>query len=189
MCQFTISLYIYGDRLFLKEYDASDIIKILVAANELSLQELIVYIQSFLIKKKANWMEQNFNLIYQTSSINDSFLELQKFCTKLMSKEPGKIFESLDFISISEKSLISLIRNDNLQMSKVQVWKYVLKWGLAQNSGLPSDPKSFSKNDFDALKNTLRQCITFIKFNELTSNEFYNVKFSFSFLLKYCNCI
>ena len=96
-----------------------------------------------------------------------------------MSKEPEKIFKSLGFNSISENSLISLIRNDNLQMSKVQVWEYVLKWGLAQNPGLPSDPKSFSKNDFNALKNTLRQCIPFIKFNDLTSNEFYNNVFPY----------
>ncbi|PKY23193.1 hypothetical protein RhiirB3_411498, partial [Rhizophagus irregularis] len=52
--------YIYGGRLSLEEYDALDIIKILVAASELSLQELVDYIQSFLTKNKADWMEQNF---------------------------------------------------------------------------------------------------------------------------------
>src|SRR5204863_446674 len=83
------------------------------------------------IKNKTNWIEQNFNMIYQTSFESNSFLELQKFCTELISKEPGKIFKSSDFNSISEKSLISLIRHDNLQMSEAQVWKYVLKWGLA----------------------------------------------------------
>ena len=66
--------YIYGGRLSLEEYDTSSIIKILVTASELSLQELIVYLQSFLIENKANWMEQNFNLINQTSFENDSFL-------------------------------------------------------------------------------------------------------------------
>ena len=58
-------------------------------------------------------MEQNFNLIYQTSFENDSFLELQKYCTNLMSKEPIKIFKSLNFSSIPEKLLVSLIQSDN----------------------------------------------------------------------------
>src|SRR4030095_16325334 len=49
---------------------------------------------------------------------------------------------------------------------------YVLKWGLAQNPELPSDPTSFSKEDFNSLKNTLQQCIPFIKFYNLTSKEF-----------------
>jgi hypothetical protein len=61
----------------LEELDISDIVKILIAANELSLQDLIPHLQSFLIKSKANWIEQNFDLIYQTSFENDSFSELQ----------------------------------------------------------------------------------------------------------------
>ncbi len=146
----------------------------MVAASELSLQELVIHLQSFLIEKKANWMEKNFNLIYQTSFENDSFLELQKFCTDLMSKEPEKIFKSVDFVSISEKSLVTLIQNDNLPISDVQVWDYVLKWGLAQNPELSSDPSNYSKNDFTSLKKTLQQCIPFIRFHNLTSKEFSN---------------
>ena len=120
--------YIYGGRISLEKLDdTSDIVKILVSAGELSLQELITFIQSFLIENKANWMEQNFNLVYQTSFENDSFLELQNYCNDLISKEPEKIFKSPDFISISEKSLVSLIKHYNLQMSEVQVWKHVLK--------------------------------------------------------------
>ena len=72
----------------MKEYDTLDIIKILEAANELSLQELIDYLQSFLIEKKVNWMKQNFSLVYQTSFKHDTFLELQKFCNDLISGEP-----------------------------------------------------------------------------------------------------
>ena len=57
-------------------------------------------------------------------------------------------------------------------MNEIQVWEHVLKWGLAQNPELPSDPKSFSKEDFNILKNNLRQCIPFIRFYNLTSKEF-----------------
>ncbi|GBB99640.1 hypothetical protein RclHR1_03590015 [Rhizophagus clarus] len=48
--------YIYGGRLSLEEYDTSDIIKILITANELNLQELITHLQLFLIEnKKIGW--------------------------------------------------------------------------------------------------------------------------------------
>jgi hypothetical protein len=164
--------YIYGGRLSLEEYDVSDIVKILVTASELGLQELLPHLQSFLIKNKTKWMEQNFNLVYQTSFENDSFLELQKYCTELLSKEPDKIFKSSCFTSISEKSLVSLIQSDNLQMNEIQVWEHVLKWGIAQNPELSSDPTSYSKEDFNSLKYTLQQCIPFIKLRNLTSKEF-----------------
>src|SRR5581483_5010860 len=144
----TFYRYIYGGIISLKGYDISDIIRCLEAAHELNLQELVIHLQSFLIENKANWIGKHFSLVYQTGFKHNSFLELQKFCNDLITKEPTRVFESSDFISIPEKSLIYIIQNDNLQISEVQIWEYVLKWGLAQNPELPSDHKSFSKDDF-----------------------------------------
>ena len=39
----------------MEEYDTLEVIKILEAASELSLQELISRLQSFLIENKTNW--------------------------------------------------------------------------------------------------------------------------------------
>ena len=44
--------------------------------------------------------------------------------------------------------------------------------GFSENPELPSDPKSFSKEDFKSLKDTLQRCISFIRFHNLTSKEF-----------------
>ncbi|GBC06528.1 hypothetical protein RclHR1_00690018 [Rhizophagus clarus] len=164
--------YIYGGKLSFEEYDISDIIKILTTANELGLQELTPFIETFLVKSKKDLIEQNFDLIYRISFENNSFLELQKYCNNIISKEPNKIFNSPRFSSIPEKLLITIIQNDNLQMSEVQVWKHVIKWGLVQNPELSSDPKNYSEEDFNALKNTLQRCIPFIRFHNLTSKEF-----------------
>ncbi|GBC01398.1 hypothetical protein RclHR1_04180005 [Rhizophagus clarus] len=175
--------YIYGGKLILEEYDISNIIKIMDAASKLSLQELINYLQSYLIEMKTNWIEQNFSMIYQASFENNSFLELQKYCTNLISDEPDKIFKSLNFSSIPEKLMISIIQSDKLQMSEVQVWEHVLKWGLAQNSELPSDLTSFSVDDFNTLKNILQQLIPFIRFYNLTSKEFSDKVFPYMKIL------
>ncbi|CAB4430235.1 unnamed protein product [Rhizophagus irregularis] len=175
--------YIYGGKLSLKECDSTDIIKLLIAAKELDLQELITYIQSFLIEYKANWMEQNFDLIYRTSFENDSFLDLQKYCNKLISNEPDKIFRSQNFTSIPEKLLISVIQDDNLQMNEIQVWENVLIWGRAQNPDLPSDVANYSKDDFNTLKSTLQQCIQFIRFYNLSSIEFAEKVFPYKKIL------
>jgi hypothetical protein len=145
-----------------------------MAASELNLQELVAHLQSFLIKNKTYWMEQNFSLVYRTSFENNSFLELQKYCTDLISKRPDKLFKSVSFSSIPEKLLVSIIQNNNLQMSEIQIWKHVIKWGLAQNPELPSDSATFSKDDFNVLRNTLQQFIPLIDFNYLTSKEFFD---------------
>ncbi|CAB4419745.1 unnamed protein product [Rhizophagus irregularis] len=164
--------YIYSGIISLDEYDTSVIIKILIAANKLCLKKLIIFLQYFLIEKRSDWMELNPSYIYRISFENNSFTELQKYCDYLISKDPDKIFKSLDLFSTPEKLLVKLIQNDKLQMSKIQVWEYALKWGHAQNPELPSDLKKFSKKDFKTLKNSLQRCIQFIKFYNLTSEEF-----------------
>ncbi|GES83699.1 carbohydrate-binding module family 13 protein [Rhizophagus clarus] len=164
--------YIYGGKLSFEEYDILDIIKILTTANELGLQELTPFIETFLIKNKKDLIEQNFDLIYRISFENNSFLELRKYCNDIISKTPNKIFNSSRFTSISEKLLVTIIQNDKLQMNEVQVWEHVIKWGLAQNPELSHDPQSYSKEEFIVLRNTLQQCIPFIRFYNFTSKEF-----------------
>ncbi|UZO02545.1 uncharacterized protein OCT59_021024 [Rhizophagus irregularis] len=97
--------YIYGGKLTLEEYDdISDIFKILVTANELSLQELNNYLQSFLVENNASWIEQNFNLVYQTSFKNDSFLELQ---SRPSGKSIPRKYIDSKIITIQHVELIS----------------------------------------------------------------------------------
>ncbi|GES99116.1 carbohydrate-binding module family 13 protein [Rhizophagus clarus] len=92
------------------------------------------------------------------------------YCGKLSLKE----YDISDIIKIlvAGKLLVSVIQSENLQMNVTQIWEHVLKWGLAQNPELPSDPTNFSKEDFKALKNNIRQFIPFIKFRDLTTQEF-----------------
>ncbi|RIA87244.1 hypothetical protein C1645_807400 [Glomus cerebriforme] len=82
--------------------------------------------------------------------------------------------------SISEKLLIMLIQDKNLQMSETQIWEHVFKWGLAQNPEFPADLANFSKEDFNILKNSLQQFIPFIGFyNQLLKNfltKYYLIK-------------
>ncbi len=164
--------YIYGGILSLKGQDPSDILSILVASNKLLLQELVDYLQKYLIEKECMWMEKHFELIHQTSFQSNNFLELQQFCTDLIAKSPEKIFKSFDFISLPEKSLVSLIKRDDLRMKEIEVWEHALKWGLAKNPTLIPDPATWTENDFKAMENTLQNCLPLIRFFSFSSKEF-----------------
>ena len=108
----------------------------MVAADQLHLQELVDYLQTYLTENKAGWIKQNFGLTCQMSFQSHSLLKLQLFCTEWMAKSPEKVLESFDFTSLPENSLISLIKRDDLQMKEIEVWEHVLKWGFAQNPTL-----------------------------------------------------
>ncbi|GBB91475.1 hypothetical protein RclHR1_01880006 [Rhizophagus clarus] len=164
--------YIYGGIISLDENEISEILKVLIAADELLLQELIDYLQEYLIENKSEWIEQNFELTLKTSFQTNSLLELQKFCTDFMAKSPEKVFNSLDFTSLPENSLVSLIKRDDLQMKEVEIWEHVLKWGLEKHSTLLPDPVTWSDEDFKVMKDTLQHCLPLIRFFSLSSEDF-----------------
>ena len=70
--------------LTLEEQETENILKILVAADELLLQEIVEYY--------LNWkrVEQYFELVHQTSFDRNNFAEIQQFCTELMEKSLEK---------------------------------------------------------------------------------------------------
>ncbi|RGB27418.1 hypothetical protein C1646_718663 [Rhizophagus diaphanus] len=57
-------------------------------------------------------------------------------------------------------------------MKEIGVWEQVIKWGLAQNPTIAPDPKTWSDNDFETMKNTLQNCLPLIRFFSLSSREF-----------------
>ncbi|GBC40645.2 BTB/POZ protein [Rhizophagus irregularis DAOM 181602=DAOM 197198] len=165
--------YIYGGFISLNDQEPSEIFKVLVATDQLLLQELIDYLQKYLIENKSEWIEQHFELVYRTSFLSNSLILLQQYCTNLMAKYPEKIFKSIDFTSLPEKSLVSLIKRDDLQMREIEIWEYLLKWGLEKNPKLLPDPTTWSDDDFKMMKNTLRGCLPFIRFYSLSSENFF----------------
>ncbi|GBB83227.1 hypothetical protein RclHR1_00100031 [Rhizophagus clarus] len=131
-----------------------------------------IYGEEYLIENKSEWLEQHFEFTQQISSQSINLLKLQEFCTNLMVQSPEKILKSLNFTSLPEKSLISIIKSDDLQMKEIEVWEHVLKWGLAQNPGLIPDPKTWSDDEFKIMRNTLQHCLPLVRFFCLSSKEF-----------------
>ncbi|GES90304.1 hypothetical protein GLOIN_2v1779084 [Rhizophagus clarus] len=165
--------YIYGGIISLNEQEPLEVLEVLTAADQLYFQEVVEYLQEYLIKNKSEWMEQHFGLVYQTSFQSNSLLELQNFCTDYMSKSPQKIFDSFDFTSLNEKSLIALIKRDDLQMKEIDIWENVLKWGLEKNPTLLSDSTTWSNDDFRMMENTLQHCLPLVRFFNLSPKDFF----------------
>ncbi|RIB14388.1 hypothetical protein C2G38_2248270 [Gigaspora rosea] len=122
-----------------KTVNVSVIFELLIASSEFGLEELIKHIQLFLLENNSSWLRLNFSRIYQTSFKNDNLKDLQQFCANIIAKHPNIIFDSDEFLTLSENILIFILKLDNLQMDEGKIWDYVIKWGIAQNPSLPLD--------------------------------------------------
>src|SRR2546423_9790792 len=179
------SRYIYGGILSLNEQETSEFLKVLAAADVLCLQELIDYLQKYLIESKSEWMEKHFDITQRFSSQSNNLLKLQQFCADFITKSPEKLFNSTYYTSLPEKSLIQIIKRDDLQMKEIEIWEHVLKWGLAQNPTLILDPDTWSDDDFKIMENTLQHCLPLIRFFSLSSEDFFEKVRPYKKLLKH----
>ncbi|RHZ83824.1 hypothetical protein Glove_87g243 [Diversispora epigaea] len=156
--------YIYSGIVNIEDIDTKKIYELMVIANELELKELSRKLERYLIESKASWLRTHFSLVYRSIFDSDEFKDLKKFYNDIIIKYPNLIFESEDFTSLQETALISILKRDDLNVEEIKIWDYVIKWGIAKNSTLPSDSKEWSKENFEALKITLQQCLPLIRY-------------------------
>ncbi|RGB35240.1 hypothetical protein C1646_759560 [Rhizophagus diaphanus] len=74
--------------------------------DNLYLQDLVDYLQRYLIENKSEWVEQHFEFTQRISSQSTNLLDLQQI---LMAQSPDKILKSFDFISLSKN-----VSNDHI---------------------------------------------------------------------------
>ncbi|RHZ78589.1 hypothetical protein Glove_159g7 [Diversispora epigaea] len=144
--------------------DTKTIYELMVNANELELKELSRKLESYLIESKAPWLRTHFSLFYRSIFDSNEFKDLKNFYNDIIIKYPNLIFESEDFTSLQETALISILKRDDLNIEEIKIWDYVIKCRIAQYPTLPADLKEWSKDNFEALKITLQQCLPLIRY-------------------------
>ncbi|RIB28427.1 hypothetical protein C2G38_1492262 [Gigaspora rosea] len=56
-------------------------------------------------------------------------------------------------------------------MVEVKIWKRIIDWGIAQNTGISFDPKNWSNENFLTMKTTLQNCLPFIRYFQISSEN------------------
>ncbi|CAI2169398.1 19176_t:CDS:10 [Funneliformis geosporum] len=94
--------YIYTGKIALDQQDGKEILRILMAADELILHDLFGFIQQHLIEYKAEWMQENFDLVRRTVFQNDRLKKLQEYCVDRIWD--GEDLKNIMFSRVQEPS-------------------------------------------------------------------------------------
>ncbi|RHZ78483.1 hypothetical protein Glove_164g53 [Diversispora epigaea] len=163
--------YIYSGKIMLEKLENSIIFDILIASNELKLDELIEYIQTHFVTNNSSWLRLNFTQVYRTSYQVKSFKIIRGFCDDIIAKYPNTIFESKEFHSLPEDVLISILKQDDLQLEESKIWEYVIEWGKAKNPTLPTSLDKWTSDNFSSLKGTLNHCLQHIRYFSISGED------------------
>ncbi|PKK67103.1 hypothetical protein RhiirC2_867973 [Rhizophagus irregularis] len=163
---------------YIKKFQFSEnILGLLVASDELLLEELFKHVRDYLIEKQTKWVDKNFVLVLNAVFRLDNCKKLQDYCFKSICENPLPFFSSKIFPSLNKEILFDLLERDDLQIKEVIVWDYLIKWGIEQTSGLGnenSDRAKWNNKDYEELKKTLNQFIPLIRFTEISRADFFD---------------
>ncbi|PKK69556.1 hypothetical protein RhiirC2_850628 [Rhizophagus irregularis] len=149
------------------------LLDLIFAADELKLNDLVKHLQIFIIETNSNWIRNNLIKIYQLS-LKRNFDIIQDHCVKLIEKEPTILFISNNFFLLKESDLIKLLKRDDLELQEIDIWRYLLKWGLEQDPTLiVSNIKKWSNEEFYKLEKRLHKLIPFVRFYSMSATQYY----------------
>jgi hypothetical protein len=159
----------------LVEQPSEDILKLLIASDELLLEELVKFLQEYLIEQRQNWVHKNFVFILNTIYNLTSCKILQVHCFETICFDPKLLITLDNFPKLDKDILYDLLERDDLLIKEIVAWDYLIKWGIEQTPGLGSencDKNKWNNENYEALKETLEQFIPLIRFTEIGSDNF-----------------
>ncbi|EXX78332.1 hypothetical protein GLOIN_2v1883688 [Rhizophagus irregularis DAOM 181602=DAOM 197198] len=164
--------FIYCGNIELENLQGPDVLKLLVAVDELNIQSLISHIQEYLIEHQTEFLHQNPTGILETVYQHETFTDLWEFYLEKICKEPKILLESDEFINLKASLLELLLKSDDLNADEIEIWESLLKWCFAQLS-MNNDPKKWNKEDITKIKGSLSRFISLIRFYNIKPEDFF----------------
>ncbi|CAG8608889.1 25125_t:CDS:2 [Dentiscutata erythropus] len=114
------------------------------------------------------------------SSVNDDITE------ELLLLDPKSLFGSEPFYSLPETHVLYLIKRDDVGgHTEVEIWRCLVEWGKRNTPKFifNNDINKWSKKDFESLARTLRNCIYWIRFLQMTPIEFQTFVMPYQYII------
>ncbi|CAB4444568.1 unnamed protein product [Rhizophagus irregularis] len=166
--------FIYCGDVDLTKLQGFEVLKLLIAVDELDIQPLISCIKEyFLTINKSDFLYKNpieiLEIVYQ----HEKFTDLWNFCFDRACEKPEKLINSDKFINLKASLLEMLLKRDDFALDEIIIWESLIKWGLAQNSTIPKDVKKWSKEQFTIMERILHRFIPLVRFHHIPSDVFF----------------
>ncbi|GBB89312.1 hypothetical protein RclHR1_00160028 [Rhizophagus clarus] len=167
--------YLYCGQLDLSvDEGGSDILKLLIATEELGLNILNEYIQEFLIENQNELLHNNPIEILEVVFQYEAFTKLKDNLLKTICQKPKILFGTDKILSLPAQILESLIKRNDLALDEIEVWDNLIKWAHAQHPAVRKDPFKWTKDELTLMERTLLKLIPLVRFHDITSKLYYD---------------
>ncbi|CAG8619465.1 10065_t:CDS:2 [Funneliformis caledonium] len=177
--------FCYTNYAKLSDKDGKFIIELLISADEMIFTSFINYIQKNFTTAQLSWLQENCLEITQFAFKYPSFQALQHVCLETICENPSILFKSPQFTSFESNILLGLLQRNELNLYEVELWDYIVHWGIKQNPNIPVNPSSWSRCDIIAVKSSIEEYLPYIRFCNMTQSEFQRYVWPYRTLIPY----
>ncbi|CAG8616935.1 7603_t:CDS:2, partial [Racocetra fulgida] len=162
-----------------------NVLNLLVAADELDLQNLIEYVQSYLFDKKIGFLTDNYLEILKIVFRHEELSKLREFCLNRVAEDPGVLFRSPNFYTLDKSLLYLILQQENLAIDEMEICKSVIQWAITQSSMIINieDILELSSEDLSVIKKTLHEFIPLIRWFQISKEDFSKFQKLFEIIL------
>ncbi|RIA98475.1 hypothetical protein C1645_812738 [Glomus cerebriforme] len=175
--------FLYCGKINLNVESVSDILTLLTTANEFELHSLVNYIQEFLIDNQKEFIQNNATKFLENIFQCETFELIRNYCLKIICETPDVLFEKNTFLKLSSQMIEFILKQENLALEEIEVWNNLIKWTYAQHPNINHDPSKWTKDDIEIMKRTTHRLIPLIRFQDISSDDYYEKVFPYEDLL------
>ncbi|CAG8490045.1 5818_t:CDS:1 [Ambispora leptoticha] len=160
-------------------YKPIDCLDLLIAADEMLLEELLKEIQSFFINNKTFWNHQILPEVLNAVIPRTTCHKLSHFCFEhVIEHDASLVFKSQSFRVLDKSILLQIMRCNDLNIREIDIWNNLIKWiffNCLQVELFDVSSQAFLFDDEKELysfKETLDNFLPFIRFFEISTVDF-----------------
>ncbi|CAJ0837650.1 4566_t:CDS:2 [Entrophospora sp. SA101] len=162
----------------------SNILDLLLIADELLLDELIDVIEHYLLKYKSTDLEDKMAIVFQLAVKLKSCNKLQDHLLEIVSHNLSQYIESDDFLTLEHSTVEFILKCDGLNVQEVELWDFLINWGMANSSRLYDDDlDKWTIDDFEELHLQIKNLVCLIRFTAMERHEYSQNVFPYKKLL------
>ncbi|CAG8797776.1 19190_t:CDS:2 [Gigaspora margarita] len=156
-----------------QKLDIKTLLDIMVASDELVLQDLIDQIQNHFIYFPTDQLISYLIPLIATSYNYPSFEKLLHHIIKTLYYDPSLLLRQNDLSLLQQPMLLWILEEIHHLLDDEDIWGCIINWGISQHSSLMNtNLMDWSKLEFSILNETIYPFLKFIKFSHISRNYF-----------------
>ncbi|CAB4393427.1 unnamed protein product [Rhizophagus irregularis] len=88
--------------------------------------------------------------------------------------DPRTLFDSAKFIDLPAPLLEVILKRNDLNLIEIEIWEYLIKWGLARDEILNEEVSKWNREKFKILERILHKFITLVRFYDISSEDYFD---------------